>query len=86
MRQVTVQLIQDNATQKFRVEVCWSASSDDPIENAVADLLKPALDKVIRSVLPDQLGYGEGGSPEEARTRAFIERDIGAAGRKEEKP
>lgn len=80
MREVTIRFVQD---KKFRVEVGWSPSQGNPTEDAATEAFAPVLDMAIRLILPKQVGYGEGKSPEEARQRAFIDRDIGAAGREE---
>lgn len=84
MREVIVRFIQDERTHKFRVEVEWSPPSKIEVEDMAVEVFKPVLDMSIRAILPKETGYGEGDTMEKATQRAFIERDISAASRKEE--
>jgi hypothetical protein len=88
MRQVTIQFMEDPATKKFRVEVEWGGENETRVEEIASDVFKPVLDLAIRSILPKHnLGYGESGhSADQARDRAFLDRDIQAAGGEKEEP
>jgi hypothetical protein len=88
MRQVIVQFIEDPVTKKFRVEVEWGGAHETRVEKMASDVFKPVLDLAIRSILPKHnLGYGESGdSADEARSRAFLDRDIQTAGGEKEEP
>lgn len=82
MREVTVRFVTDPVDSSFRVEVDWTPKSGIETEDAYVDnIFRPCMDLLIKTVLPGEMGYGEGSSMEEARMKAFIGRDIGRASR-----
>ena len=85
MRSVTIRFINgDEKDSKFRLEVEWSPKSEDKVENEVAVAFHHVLDSLIKETLGPS-GFGAGKSAEEARQKAFIERDIAIAGRTDSK-
>lgn len=81
MRAVTVRFVTDPDNKNFQVEVDWSPKSGIELEDKYVDkIFKPCMEVLVETVLPKPQGKGEGSSMEEARMKAFIERDISRAG------